>query len=151
VKLQEWQLDFERMLALVRPIAASHLGQVVERGQRSGVDRDPAEWCLESLCLGCRQAVERDTVRGTEQHDTADAARARASEQRIGLRRHRAAIFVAGVRGDQQLGRARSVVSSTGADQIVDDLRAQRAGRGGVEQTVDDGFAYGRHAHDSCH
>src|SRR5258705_10453986 len=74
-----------------------------------------------------------------------DAGHAPVPKQGIGVRRHGAAIFVAGVRGDQQLRRAPGLDSSAGADEIVDDMRAQRTGRGGGEQTVDDGFAQSRH------
>jgi hypothetical protein len=150
-RLQEGQLHLDRMLAFMRPVAACDLGQLVEAGQRRFVERDLAQRCLESLHMGCCQTVEGDPVRGAEHHDPADRVRAAASEQRIGVRRHRAAVFVAGVRSDQQLGRrALGVVGNIGADQIVDDLCAQRSGRRGIEQTVDDGFAYRRHGAGSC-
>jgi len=85
-------------------------------------------------------------MRRAEQHDAADDRLAMRSEQGVGMRRHRAAVFVAGMRGDQQLRwRARDIVVGQGAGQTGADLRAQCIARGGIEQAVDDGTAYGRH------
>jgi hypothetical protein len=105
LRLQERQLDLERMLVLVHAVAANHLRQVVQASQRREVEGNLAQRRLESLCVGCRQAAERDAMRGAEQHDAADDRLAPRSEQGIDMRRHRAAVLVAGMRGDQQLGR----------------------------------------------
>ena len=82
-------------------------------------------------------------MRGAKQHHAADLC-APASEQGIGVPGDRAAVDVAGMRGDQQLRPARSVVGADTGD-VVRNLRAQRGRRGGVEQAVDDGPAYGGH------
>ena len=65
-RLQEGQLNLERMFALVRPVVANYLRQVIEARQRSDVERDLAQRCLEGIRLGRCKAVHRDTMRGTE-------------------------------------------------------------------------------------
>ena len=82
-------------------------------------------------------------MRGAKQHDAADLC-APASKQGIGVRGDRAAVDVAGMRGNQQLRQAR-IVASVDIGEVIRDLRAQRGRRGGVEQAVDDGLAYGGH------
>src|SRR2546426_9618514 len=84
-------------------------------------------------------------MRGAEQHDAADVPLAPTPEQSIGARRHHAAVVVAGMWGDQQLRQASSVVVRADAGEIIRDLRAQRPGCGGGEQTVDNSAAYGKH------
>ena len=88
--------------------------------------------------------MQRNAMRGAEQDDAADGRRA--PEQRIAMGRHRATVFVAGMRRDQQLGwRARSAVAGSDASQVGRNLPAQRLRPGGVEQAVDSGTAHGRH------
>jgi hypothetical protein len=93
------------------------------------------------------KALHDDPVRGAEQHDAADAARAGAGEPGIGRRRHRATVFVAGMRRDQQLRWPPRSGVAIGGDrgEIARDLRLQRRRRGAVEQVVDDRMAYPRH------
>jgi hypothetical protein len=134
------------MLARVRAVAAHHLRQLSEAGERGKVERDLAQRRLEGIHPGGGQAEQMDAMRGAEQHHATDDRRAPPSEQGIGVCCHRAAVFVAGMRGDQQLRwRSRGIVVGPDAGQVARDLRAQRIARGGIEQAIDDGAAYGRH------
>ena len=60
------------MLVLVRPIVTHYLRQVVEAGQRSDVEHDLAERSLERIRLGGCKSVQRDSMRGAQQHHAAD-------------------------------------------------------------------------------
>ena len=84
-RLQERQLNFQRVFARMRGRAHDNLGQIRQRRNRSLVNRDFAQRRLKGGNAWQCQAAHRDPVDRAEQHDAPDLA-ACASQSRISQR-----------------------------------------------------------------
>ena len=71
-RLKEWQLDFERMLGSVRRVGAGNELEIVNFAQGFQVNRHTAEWCLEGIVFGSRNAAHGDVMCRPNQHDAGD-------------------------------------------------------------------------------
>ncbi len=136
-------MDFQRVLHLVRRGTHHHLRQVAQRAHAREVEFHLAKRRGETPGFRQRQTAHVDAMGGAQQHHAADAV-ARAGDERIRTRGHRARIDITGVRHDQRLDVRRTRRGARRGQHVVDHA-AQYGRRIGIEHAGDGGGTNGIH------